>query len=135
MSLLPQIVLARAALTSAAAFTAEVKRQREAGMYTKAMAAYALEGASEYVIAIANGDLASDQYQAERLDKCRSCASRVPHATNPNTRLGTCGPAFEDRRKEKDRPTCGCPIEPMVQVASKECPQKLFPSVPKVGST
>lgn len=128
---LPQIVLARAALSSGAEFIAEVKRQKAAGTWDPTTAHYAAEGAKRYVMAIASGDLAPKHVIDERIKKCAVCPSRVSHPVH-KTRWGSCGPAFVDRTKEPGA-TCGCPIEMACMVASKSCPQGKWIGVARVA--
>lgn len=131
-----RITLARKALEGGKAFLEERARMKAAGTWEPATAHYIAQGAKKYVVAIANGDLASENDIRFRQEQCcAGCPSRVPHPEHPETRMGTCGPAFVDRCAEEDNPTCGCPIEVMTMVASHACPQKKFLAAPRVGAS
>lgn len=120
------IKLAQIAIRSGIEYVAECKRLKDAGELDRRFIVYGIEGAREYVEAIASGDIASTDDIDTRGAKCASCPSRVPHASRPDR--GYCGPAMRDFR-DAELPTCGCPIDAMVLVASKSCPQGKWPAV------
>ncbi len=124
------IHLAILAVRSGAEYVAECKRLKDAGELDRRFIVYGMEGASEYVNAIASGDIAGTSDIDARAAKCAACPSRVPHVRKPER--GYCGKAFRDAR-DMDPPTCGCPIDAMILVASKVCPQKRWGAVTRIS--
>lgn len=122
-----RVKLAKLALQNASKFSREIVRLTVHGSMNWKVAWYGIEGAYQYVAAVASGDVADDATMEHRASVCASCPSRVADDAHPD-RLGYCGPAFQDRMNDDNSPTCGCPIEPMVAVASKRCPQHKFQS-------
>ena len=89
-----------------------------------------LEGAAEYITAIASGDVCDTQTLEQRNATCRACPSRTPVLGHP-TYVGYCGTPLTPRGM--DGPvhsrTCGCLRDAANAVASKPCPQEQFVAV------
>lgn len=82
-----------------------------------------IDGARSYFEAIARGETATAEQEAEQRAACAACPSRVDVTVRGKT-ASYCGPAFEDRLAD-DPPTCGCPVDgiALTSPAFKSCPQ------------
>lgn len=82
---------------------------------------FGAEGAAEYVMRIAEGDSATETAILLRLsyEGCGGCKHR--QGATPEF-FGYCGPKGVNRLAEEE-PTCGCPVQGLACVASRECPQ------------
>jgi hypothetical protein len=116
-----RIKLAKLAISAAGQYAAEFAKHPSLLLdwrYTW----HGIEGAAEYVAAVADGDAADDETMTYRVEDpakgCRSCPERE---SKPNT-LGRCM-------------VCLCPIEGLVAVASKRCPRYRWGPVPVSIST
>lgn len=80
------------------------------------------DGGVSYAVAIAKGDATPERERLARLEICMACGSREPHPEDP-FHSGYCGPSGINRTASAINPTCGCPIDGVVAVKSKTCPQ------------
>lgn len=89
------------------------------GLLTAENVWLAAKGAERFAQAVARGDVADADVQAERGATCGECPSRTECAG-----FGYCGPALVERLgPEVADPTCGCLVEGAAAVKSHRCPQ------------
>ena len=97
------------------------------GKLPRSMLWLGLDGAAEYVSAIAAGDVVDTTTKAERDASCLACPSRTPVQGHP-TYIGYCGTPLVPRMDAKP-PTCGCLCDAANVVASRGCPQDRYVAV------
>jgi hypothetical protein len=109
--------------------TSELVKRALAGELRPSDAWTALRGAEKYRHAVASGDVASEQVQEERANKCWACPSSTSRTTASNATGVFCGAPFRETPI-----TCGCLTAIRIEgktyaggktvVASEQCPQK-----------
>ncbi len=97
------------------------------GKLPRSMLWLGLDGAAEYVSAIAAGDVCNAEVKAQRDATCMACPSRTP-APNQPSYIGYCGTPLVPRMDAKP-PTCGCLLDAANVVASRPCPQGRYVAV------
>lgn len=94
-----------------------------------------LKGAAEYFRSVADGDVAFEPVQQERLEKCQACKlSTTTKGTSAPGSSRWCGPKFKDQGPGKP---CGCLVGMTVEgveypagkavVGSERCPLDKWP--------